>query len=566
MADKKVVLEAEIKSNIGEVSKETKELTNEFGVFGVTIGGIKDKFKDVAKIMNNGLKQIVLQAQLAGVGFKKMFSGDIRGGAKTLFTVIKTGIAATGIGALVVAFASLLTYFTQTKKGSELMKRSMAGLGAVVKSLTNVVSGVGEALFNAFTNPKQAIEDLWEGIKTNLMNRLTGIIDGFKAVGKVIKGVFTLDWDAVAEGAKEYGHAIVQIATGYDTESQEEFLKNLMLIDDALGKTFSAEVERTAALQRLTDAQRELNVETAQSIAWIEKQKLIAEDITKTYEEREAAATKAFNKEQALEAERIKLAEEAVRLEEERHEMLGEDGKLAEDLDRLADLEINLANIRQESAGRQISLQNFLNGLRQQEQAEKDAAREKEIADDDAMWAKKIADNDKWNEEQQKSRDKNTAADKKAAAAEQLIADKLEDTKKKTLEMGAAAAMKIAGEGSAVGKSVAVAMAIMNTKEAITNALGMKPYGPWNIAQAVATGVFGMAQVRDILATPIPGGGGGSSGSIGAAPAPPAPQMMSGAFELTGGVEPDPIQAFVLTDDMTNSQNQLANIRRRATI
>ncbi len=81
MADK-LVLEAEIKSNIGKVSKETKELTNDFGAFGITIGGIKDKFKDVAKIMNNGLKQVALQAKLAGVGFKQMFSGQIIGGAK----------------------------------------------------------------------------------------------------------------------------------------------------------------------------------------------------------------------------------------------------------------------------------------------------------------------------------------------------------------------------------------------------------------------------------------------------------------------------------------------------
>jgi hypothetical protein len=42
--------------------------------------------------------------------------------------------------------------------------------------------------------------------------------------------------------------------------------------------------------------------------------------------------------------------------------------------------------------------------------------------------------------------------------------------------------------------------------------------------------------------------------------------MMSGAFELSGGVEPEPTRAYVVTDEMTNSQNQLANIRRRATI
>ena len=42
--------------------------------------------------------------------------------------------------------------------------------------------------------------------------------------------------------------------------------------------------------------------------------------------------------------------------------------------------------------------------------------------------------------------------------------------------------------------------------------------------------------------------------------------MMGGQFEVTGGVDLEPLKAFVVTDEMTNSQNQLANIRRRSTI
>ena len=72
-------------------------------------------------------------------------------------------------------------------------------------------------------------------------------------------------------------------------------------------------------------------------------------------------------------------------------------------------------------------------------------------------------------------------------------------------------------------------------------------------------------QTRQLCRTDVPNSGGGVVG--GTAPAqPPAPQMMSGAFELSGGVEPEPTRAYVVTDEMTNSQNQLANIRRRATI
>ena len=62
------------------------------------------------------------------------------------------------------------------------------------------------------------------------------------------------------------------------------------------------------------------------------------------------------------------------------------------------------------------------------------------------------------------------------------------------------------------------------------------------------------------------GGGGGGGASPSTAPQTPAPQMMSGAFDLSGVMQPDPVKAFVVTDEMTNSQNQLANIRRRSTI
>jgi hypothetical protein len=60
--------------------------------------------------------------------------------------------------------------------------------------------------------------------------------------------------------------------------------------------------------------------------------------------------------------------------------------------------------------------------------------------------------------------------------------------------------------------------------------------------------------------------GSGGGGSSGASAMPPAPQMMSGAFELGGGQPVEPARAYVVSDDITNNQNKLAIIRRRATI
>ena len=543
MADK-VVLEAEIKSNIKAVSKETKDLTNEFGAFGITIGGIKDKFKDMGKIMMNGLKQVSLQAKLAGVGFKKMFSGQIIGGAKTLFTVIKTGIAATGIGLLVVAFGSLVAHVTNTKKGAEALEKTFQTLGAAVSVITDRIAKFGGAVIKFF------------------------------------KGDF--------KGAAEDAKASV---TGIVKEINEEVTATVKMVD---------------ANQKLRDAQRELNVETAQSVADIEKLKLIAEDITKSYKEREEAATQAFEKETDLENKRIKLAEEAVALEVERHRMLGKDGVMAEDLDALAELEINLANVRQESAGRQISLQNFLNGLREQEKAEKEATLQAEQDADDAMWEKKIADNNKFNEDK-------LAADKKAADAEIALAEEVAAKKKavqqemlgnlistlnsnleaqgnrieseynKEIKLAEANGKdteaieeKYEGKRTALAekqKKLKIGLAKIDMFQSVIAAynqgMGVPPpaglvLGPVSAGLALAAG---MANINSIMQTDVGGGGGGGGvpgGAIGGGA--PAPQMMSGAFDLTGGVEPEAMRAYVVTDEMTSSQNQLANIRRRATI
>ena len=502
----KITLEAEIKSNIGQVTKETKELTNNFGAFGITIGGIKDKFKDVAKIMKNGLKQVWLQAKLAGAGFKQMFSGNIKKGAKTLFSVMKTGIAATGIGLLLVAFTALAVFFTKTKKGAELLEVAMTGIGAVISVITDRIAKFGGAIVKLFS----------------------GDVKG--ALGDV-KGAFS---GIGAEIANDTRQAI------------------------ALKQAF----------QKLTDEQRNLNVEVAQSIAFIEKQKLIAEDITKTYAEREEAATKAFDRETELETKRIALAEEAVRIESERQKTIV---PMAEDLDALAELEINLANVRQESAGRQISLQNFLNGLRQTELADIQAIRDAEIErfkGIEKLVTETIEANDQLIQADNSVLDNYLANNAKKKKDAKLLAD----AQKGIALDGLALAVQIAGDGTKIGKAAAVASATISGVEGVQNAFTTASKSPittvmpaYPFIQAGLAGAFSAIQIQKILSGSPAGGGGGGS-SAGAVPQTPAPQMMSGAFDISGGVAPEATKAYVVTDEMSNSQNQLANIRRRATI
>ena len=124
----------------------------------------------------------------------------------------------------------------------------------------------------------------------------------------------------------------------------------------------------------------------------------------------------------------------------------------------------------------------------------------------------------------------------------------------------AEAIIAIAGEQSAVGKAVAVAMATINTYEAVTAALGAKPYGPWNIAQAAATAAMGFVQVRKILQTEIPGGGGQGANVqapdfnvVGASPESQLAQSVSAQ-------QMKPIKAFVVGKEITNQQEFDRNI------
>jgi hypothetical protein len=161
---------------------------------------------------------------------------------------------------------------------------------------------------------------------------------------------------------------------------------------------------------------------------------------------------------------------------------------------------------------------------------------------------------------------------KEAADKEEAIDKAVKDAKVGMAQSGLQLISAIAGEGTALAKTAAVAQATISGVEGVQNAFTTAQKSPltalmpaYPFIQAGLAGAFSAVQIQKILSgSPADGSDGGGGG--GAVPSTPAPQMMSGNFDISGGVAPEPIKAFVLTDEMSNSQNQLANIRRRATI
>ena len=544
----KEVLNLEVKSNIKSVTKDT------------------DKLAESIEDINQEAKESIGNFTLMGVslnGVKAAFAKVIPM-AKAMFGTIKAGLISTGIGALVVAFGTLAAWFTKTKKGAEVLSVVFKGVGAAVSVIIDRIAKFGGGIAKILSG---------------------NVRSGLKDMGDTFKGIGT----------------------------------------EILTDTLHA-MELEKQLQRLVDRERDLSVETVQRRAEIEQLKMIAEDVTKSEEERLAAAEKAFKIETDLLEKRIENAEEAVRIEEARLSDILD--PTAEALDLLAQKEIDLATIQGESATKQIELNNKINAIKQttitlNEQLRLDAEAELQTTqdmlrtlqllriedehdkalkrlenerDDQLADAKKIKGvearearikviNETFQEKYFDLLDKNrlvTITESKKTAVESskwskyLAERQMEWSKMSTdakldhIHQVAGTFAKAAGEQTAAGKAFAIIQATIDTYKGATAAFssmaGIPYVGPvlGGIAAAAAI-ASGLKNVQAISSAG--GGGGGGGGSTPSTPAaPPSPQMMSGAFELTGGQEVEPARAYVVSDDITNNQNKLAIIRRRATI
>ena len=299
--------------------------------------------KDIKKV-GDGSKAAAKETTILSMamgGVKKAMLA-MKATSKLLFGSITAGIASTGIGVLLLAFGALVTYFKNTKAGAEQLEVAFAAIGAAVAVITDRISSIGSAIAKVFSGD-------FKGAAEDVKGALSGIADEIQAEA-------------------------------------------------------NAAINLKKAFNSLTDAQRDLRVRTAENKAEIEGLKIIAEDITKSDKERTEAAEKAFAKEKALMAERISIAEQALRIKQEEN-ALGE--SMAEDLDAEADLLIELAAIKEESTAKQIGLQNFLNGIKQ-------ATRDKDKANSDARLAEIQAETDA----------KQAAADKQLAIDTKALEDK----------------------------------------------------------------------------------------------------------------------------------------------
>ena len=515
----------------------------------------EDAIKQV-DTLEQGVEKTSTAAGKSKASFGKMKSG---------IGAVGTAFKALGVGLIVAAFAKLADMLGQNQAVMDKLSIAGEALNFMFQKVVQGAVKLGEKVTKAFSDPKQAIQDLWTALKENIVNRVEGVIDMFGALGKVIKGAFTRDMDLLKEGASQAGTAFIQIHTGLDKVQQSEVAETLKNTTKELVKSTKAAVDYGKAITNLRNEVKIAEAEQAKLQLTYQKdaelQRQIRDDISLTFEERIAAneelgriLDEQFEKEQALAQRKIDLA--ALELSQNKDNI---------------DLQVALINAKTELA----DLDERITGQRS-EQLTNLKALEKEQAD--AIQATIDAENKRLAAAQ-------AAADKAVKIAEKEAKEKadlekaLAETRRSIVANSLGQISTLLGKESKAGKALAVGQALINTYQGATKALAQGGiFGAIGAAGVVAAG---MASIKQIVSTKLPGAEGGG-GAAAAAPTPSIPEAASveelaEGFTLgspnieaidqpTLGGGTQPAQAYVVENDISNAQALQQELDLQATL
>jgi hypothetical protein len=548
------------KKNIQDIKSETQSAVDGVGAFGITWGSVKAQFSKFKLIAVNGLKMVKAQAILAGNGVKLMFAGKVRAGAIAFFSIIKAGIAATGIGALVITFAALVSYFTAGEKGAAAFKKVTSAIGIVVGNVTDILSHYGEMLVSIatldFAQAKRSFDKMADGVinfygetKRELVenNTLQGdqlALQRFQRDAIRDKAEAEKDMMRLRMQAREVDKFALKERIGFLHEanalSEEQLVKDLHVAEEQLRlKTEWNSLNISSKEDLDEEARLEAAVFNVQTANFSMRKRMKMEIIALTNEA--AAQDKAIADKKIANAKQLAADQKVI--DDAELKRLSEKAKAVKESNEM------LRGLR------------FEHMLSEMDDAEKIAIESN--ANDLVVEMRKVEGMENSFEIQQalqiKYGDKATQIRKGFADAEVEV-DKARN------EATIAAAGNLAGALSSLAgdnKALAVASATISTYAGATKALELG--GPLGFVSAAAVIASGLGNIKKMLSTDVGSGtGGGALPSVTASA--PAPQFSTGQFELQGGGVQQPIEAYVVTDSLTNSQDRLSSIRRRATI
>ena len=560
-------------------SEEFKKLYND-------IDDLEDKLKSAKNTSSDWVDS--LEGAGGGLGMLGQSINKVKVATQTFSGALK----ATGIGILVGLLGGLVSAF----QGNEVAMKKIQPLFDGLKKITFGIFKAVEPLVDIFMDLAMKalpyVADAVGMVYSGMMAYFTFLKEAGGGAIQILKGVFTLDGDAISAGLDK--------VTGSFGKAGDTYKKSMKAFGEGQKQLTDSEKEALEKQKEIQEKQKEAR-EKAQADAEAKRQK-------------DREARKAFNKEildmEKESAEKIrdlkaKTEQEQLDLEERR------------DLERIQAI--------QKRGGDIIKLMEQHN----QEYALKDQALQEKLAKEKADKQKETDDKAK---EEQKEKDQKSLDDKMLGfqlgleneattfeAKKQLILDReallLEDQKltenqrtqihKESVDAqmkiddlqlqakqaqlagigdALAQASAMAGESTAVGKTLAVASATISTyssaQKAYESAFLPVPTTASPILGNIFRGVAiasGLMNIKKILSVKTPSGGGGGI-AMPSATSISTPSAMSPAVNVVGASSTNaiadtiakqgqqPIKTYVVANDVTTQQALSRNIVSSASI
>tara|TARA_R110001599_G_scaffold347011_1_gene572872 strand:+ start:15909 stop:17687 length:1779 start_codon:yes stop_codon:yes gene_type:complete len=587
-------------------------------IFDFDFGGNSKETTEELESLKDELEGI--KGELSAIKGAQKGTTKALGGIAKGFKGIGLAMKTAGIGLIIEAFNFLKEILSKNQRVMDMVTIATEALSIVFNKVASVAVDLGSSIYESFSNPKEAVLGLWDAIKTNIVNRIEGLIDTFKAVGSVIKSALDLDFEGMREGAKKAKTGLIQMTTGLDEVQQNAAWETIKQGATALVEVGKAAITTATEIKDLRNEvigleadQRLLNF---QYLKEQESQRQIRDDITETFEARIEANDKlkeSLEKQLADEKRILNKKLELAQLEAAANvESVELAAAVTDQLAELADLEERINGFRSEQIVNRVALEleqkAILDELKLAELTEKEAEFEELKQDyDRKVEMARIAGVETTAIDEKYALDKKAITDRIAAetkaAADKVIADNLAATKKQKdidklaqkqkidgLKQGVQMAEGLFGKSEKDQKRFALAKIGIDTAESISSLMAVSEANPLN---TVTFGGAGMIQwglgilriltnvkaAKDLLSgkggtTPpsTSGGGGGGGGGGGSSAASSfTPNFASGgtSFDLaasTSSLSQQPLQAYVVQQDVQDQTEISTQIQNRATL
>ena len=537
------------------------------------------------------------------------------------FKSLRVAIIGTGIGALLIAVVALGQAFTRSEEGQNKFAKILGIIGSVVGNLLDLLADLGENIISAFENPKQALKDFTKLIKENIVNRFEGLLELFPKLGKAISLLFKGEFSAAGKVAAD---AVGKVTLGVDSvtdsvgnavDAVKEFGKEVA--DDAAKAAKIA--DQRAKAEKMARALVIERAEAERKIAEIrekaaDKENFTAEERIELLKEAGAISEDLANKETEVARIRLQAKQAENALTKSNKDDLDEEAQLKADLinketqrlklqkaltaevttaTREASAEAKAAAAEQkaiedkktaEEKTRLDAIQKIRDDFKAK-QKEKEA--EEEIEKLALEEEKKISELDKLNaSEEQKLEvykyyaglrtDLEEKENKKKADIEKLRKQQILNDASNTFNQIA----QLAGKDSKVGKAMAIASATISGVQGVQNAYSTAQKSPitaffpaYPVVQAALAGAVAVKNIAAIKSVDssgkgqssvpnIAGGGGSQAPSFNIVGATETSQLA----EAVGSQTQQPVQAYVVANDVTTAQSLENNIVEGATL